>query len=191
VRQPAVRLGLDSWLGSPECLRARALLAAGDAVTLLVTADREEAAFERAAALVAEAGVPAVRLRWSEGPLALGGGAESLLAIHAVARGAVPVVRLAVSDDPSAPEPPALHGVAGPLVLAAKEGFTPKQGARPLVALPVPRLRPAESGRSGSQRCRSSPRPPRCSPPATGWSRRWRPRWWRTPALLPISPAGR
>lgn len=143
VRLPAVRLGLDGWLGSPECRRALALLAAGDPVTLLVTADREEAAFERAAALVAEAGVPAVRLRWPEGPL--GREAESLLAIHTVARGAVPVVRLAHSDDPSAPEPPALHGVAGPLVLAAKEGFTPRQGARPLVALPVPRLRPAES----------------------------------------------
>ena len=54
-RAPARGAGLEPWLGSPLAQRAIAALGRGEPVTLLVTADHEEVALHRAAAL-AEAG---------------------------------------------------------------------------------------------------------------------------------------
>ena len=140
-----VLAGLDAWLDSDVVGRARLALRAGLGRTVLMTAPTEEIAFGRAIALAASAGVPwvafALPLGAEGGAGATAADAERLLALHCLARGTLPILKL-----PPAPEPavlPALPFWTGPIVVAARPGAVAMRGPRPLLHIEIERLAPA------------------------------------------------
>ena len=126
----AVPVGLDGWLELPAVRRALAALTSTDPRLLLVSADDESIALSRCLALGAGADVPLVIGRVPAADYEK----VSLLALHALARGAVPVL---VADDrdgaPAVIDSATLHG---PLLVCAAAG-TVRAGAA-LPVLPVP-----------------------------------------------------
>src|SRR5205823_2028377 len=84
--------GLGEWLDSPPVARATAAVKLNTPCTVLLTAEHDDTAFHRGLALVREAGAAPLGVTW---PPAADGGLERLVAVHAAARGAVPVVRVA------------------------------------------------------------------------------------------------
>ncbi len=139
IAAPIASAGLRGWLDSIPARRARSVLAAGEARTVLVTADGEEVAVHRAAALCAGAGLRYVRFAFPAG-----GGAEleRQVSLHALARGAVPVVRISAPEGPGAVEVPSFAGHPGPVVVCARAGAASVRGGRPVLELPVERLSP-------------------------------------------------
>ena len=133
----AAAAGLEDWLATPEADHALRALASGRPWTVLVTADTDELAAERGAALAAAAGLPAVRVTLASPPDA---GAERLVSVHATARGAVPVLRLLPPEGPGAAHAPVLARHPGPAVVCAQAGNVVVRGARAVVEVPAPRL---------------------------------------------------
>ena len=137
--------GLAAWLDGAEARRAAVALAAGDALTVLVVARREDDALHRAAALARHAGVRAAAFAppmpatvLPNVPHALDEGWR-LVALHALARGVVPVLRVAGADGGGAP--PALpQDLVGPVLVAARDGVALAQGSRPLVVVHAARV---------------------------------------------------
>jgi hypothetical protein len=129
--------GLSEWLASPATTRARSALAGDEARTILITAELEEVAQERGAALVAAAGGEPVRVLL---PARSTRELERLVSLHAVARGVVPVVRMAAWDGPGAPEAPGFAGHPGPVVVAGRAGGMVVRGDRPVLEVPAGRL---------------------------------------------------
>ncbi len=131
--------GLEEWFETSGARRAAAAIRQGEPCTVMVTADDEEMAFDRAHALVAHAdSVPVgILLQPAAEP-----GLEKLIEVHALARGVVPVLKLALSDRPGIPEFPSFTGFPGVLVATGRAcEFCGRRG-RPLVAAPVERLMP-------------------------------------------------
>ena len=124
--------GLDDWLASPAATVARTVLARRERRVVLVIAESEDVALGRAAALAAAAGVAFARFALPKMP-GLGPDLERLAGLHALVRGAVPLVRLA-SDVPGAAEAAPFAGHPGPIVLCARAG-TSVRGRRPLVVV--------------------------------------------------------
>jgi ATPase family associated with various cellular activities (AAA) len=141
--EPVALAGLEAWLDAPATRRARAALASRLPSTVLVTADDEEAALARGGALVAAAGVAAVRAAPAEptGELA------RLLGVHALARGAVPVAAVPAAEEPAARHADGFHDHPGPVVLCARTGEVAVRGPRPLLHVPTERLAPADRRR--------------------------------------------
>jgi len=141
---PSPAAGLEGWLATPEVERAMRALQAGEARTLLVTADHEDVALHRAAALADAAQVSAVKV-------ALTAGAPPELAqaalLHALVRGAVPLLRVAAPDGPGVAPLPDLDAFPGPAVLCARDGCGAVRGARPVLALHAGRLGQAARAR--------------------------------------------
>jgi hypothetical protein len=132
--------GLDEWLESRPAARAAAALAEGAAVTVLVTAETEAIALDRAAALALHARVPFTRLALAEdAPEEL----VALLGVHALAHGCVPVLRLAAVEAPGTARVPELGDHSGPVVVCGRAGATVARGARPLVPVPADPLAPS------------------------------------------------
>src|SRR6185295_745294 len=129
----AARFGLESWLESPAAAHAAAALRQGDAVTILIAAGDPEVAYERAAALAAAAGVRAIGFRL---PAALPDAElERSIGLHALARGAVPVLRLPDGDGGPGPVPvPGFPDHPAPIVVCARAGAAEIRGHRPVVA---------------------------------------------------------
>jgi ATP-dependent 26S proteasome regulatory subunit len=131
--------GLSGWLASPAANRARAALAGDEPRTILVTAELEEIAQERGAALVAAAGGEPARILLPARPTPE---LERLVSLHAVARGVVPVVRLAAAEGPGAPEAPVFAGHPGPVVVAGRASGMVVRGDRPVLEVLAVRLTP-------------------------------------------------
>jgi MoxR-like ATPase len=120
--------GLDGWLELPAVRRAVAALAAPDPVTLVLSTADHAIAAGRCAALARAAGTRAVAAR--------GADAVRLLAVHAAARAAVPVVVV----DPAEPDRSVtvdLDGLPGPVVVCAPTGAVRPGPHRPVLAVPV------------------------------------------------------
>ena len=137
VDAPGSAAGLDDWLATPSADHALRALASGRPWTVLVTADTDELAAERGAALAAAAGLAALRVSLASPPDA---GAERLVSVHATARGAVPVLRLLAPEGPGAAHAPALERHPGPAVVCAQAGNVVVRGERAVVEVPAPRL---------------------------------------------------
>jgi hypothetical protein len=135
---PAIRDGLEEWLAAPDVGRALAALRTTAPRLVLVLAESEEAALGRAAALVAEAGLLGVCVA----PPAGREEAERLVAVHALARGAVPILRLAPPDGPGQSVAPELTSYPCPFVVAARRGTVVVRGERPVLTVSVTPLAP-------------------------------------------------
>lgn len=140
---PVATSGLATWLGGDAALPAREALAAGEPWTVLVSAESDELAQQRGAALVAAAGGDPLRLVFPAAPSA---DVERLASVHAVVRGMIPVLRVLPGDGPGAPEAPALSAHPGPVVVCARTGGMLVRGERPVVEVPAPRLTTAARG---------------------------------------------
>ena len=134
--------GLHDWLETAPAQRARRALRQPDARVLVLGADSEDIACDRAAALCASAGVDQVAFDWTGPPAA---GRDELARLHALARGAVPIFRLAPGDGKDA-APPRLDDFPGPVLLCARRGTALALGARPVLHLDIAPL-------SASERC--------------------------------------
>ena len=133
IEGPVATVGLDEWLAEPPVARARAALQAGAPRTVLVLADTETLALERGAALAAAAGVPFVRI--APPAVSFGAPLERLIGLHALARGAVPIVRVAPAEGQAAAALPAFDAHPGPVVLCVRAGMGAIRGSRPVIAV--------------------------------------------------------
>lgn len=136
--------GLEEWLETRDAQRAARAIRQGGACTALVAADNEDVAYHRAVALVAHAGA-------SPAGILLPASSEQetlkLIRIHSLARGAVPVLKLAWADGPNAPEPPSFADFPGPVVACGRAGAVSARGERPLINVPIERLTPTAKRR--------------------------------------------
>jgi hypothetical protein len=134
---PVVAAGLRPWLESPDAAAALEVLASGQPWSVLVSADSDELAQQRATALVAAAGAEPLRLVLpAQTPPEL----ERTASVHAVARGMVPVLRVQGGDGPGAPEAPEMATHPGPVVLCGRTGGLLVRGERPVLEVAAPRL---------------------------------------------------
>ncbi|HEX7242972.1 MAG TPA: ATP-binding protein [Longimicrobiaceae bacterium] len=133
----AVAAGTRGWLAGAAAGRALALLRAGGAHTLLGTGDSDEAAAQRASALVAAAGEEPARVLL---PATAGAELERLVSVHCVARGLVPVVRVAPGEGPGGAHVPAFEAHPGPVVVCGRAGGMRVRGGRAVAEIPAGRL---------------------------------------------------
>ncbi len=140
ARGPVALAGLDAWLAGPAARLALAALADAGPRTLLVSAHSEELAMQRGAALVAAAGGEPLRVLL---PAAPSPELERLVSVHAVARGAVPVLRVAAPEGPGAPQAPEMAGHPGPVVVCARTGGVVARGPRPVLEVAAAPLTPS------------------------------------------------
>jgi hypothetical protein len=137
--EPVALCGLETWLEEPDARRAAAALEEDLACTVLVTAEDEESAFHRGAALVRAAGREGAGLFLPQAPDA---DVERLIGLHSLVRGAVPVLRLPAKDGPGLAEVPAFAGQRGPVVVCARAGAVAVRGRRPVIGVSCGRLGP-------------------------------------------------
>jgi hypothetical protein len=142
VHKQAVTYGLESWLEQPGCLRARRALQEGSPCHVLVTADAEETALDRAAALMEACCVPAAFVKMPESPDRT---IERLIGVHALARGQVPVLGLSAPEGRGAAQMPTLAEYPGPIVVCARTGTVSVRTERPLIEVACPSLSTRES----------------------------------------------
>jgi hypothetical protein len=135
--------GLDEWLATAGPTRAATALRRQLPCTVLVTADDEDVALQRALALVERTRLPWVALALPPADREL----ERLIQVHLLVRDVVPVLRLATPDSPHASRVPAFTGHANPVVVCGRTGAVEVQGRRPLIAVRVERLTPAAGRR--------------------------------------------
>jgi hypothetical protein len=126
--------GIDGWLDEPLPRRGAKLLAAAGPCTVVVTAPSEELALVRAVALARAAGLAAapLTLAASQGDL------PPAIALHALARGVVPILRGAAREAPAVAAPrrrTADH--PGPVLIAAGPGFPGLPGSRTTIVVPA------------------------------------------------------
>ena len=143
ITAPPILAGLQEWLASPGAASGREALRRGDPDLILVSADSERTAFERALALAEDAGIAAVGLdvtgEAGEEPARLAG-------LHALARGLVPVLRVAAADGHSGGRIPDLRWYPGPVIACAKPGATIPDG-RTVLPVPIEPLSPRARSR--------------------------------------------
>jgi len=146
VTDPVFSAGLDDWLASAPIAAAKSALSSGELCLVLVTADSEAIAFERAGVLAKAAEVPVARIDFPSNPKP---DAELLVGLHCIARGIAPVIKLAeLEAQPSASQSsvfvPEFRGFPGPVVLCGRTGAVTPRGVRPIVTVAVDRI-PAQS----------------------------------------------
>ena len=130
--------GLEQWLRSPEVERARRALGRNEPRLVMVLAESESAASHRAAALAASAGRKWIAFEFAQNTPA---GTDRLALVHALARGAVPIFRLAVSDSPAPPAMPKLDHFPTAAIVCARRGAAGVAAAgRPVITLTIDRL---------------------------------------------------
>ncbi len=129
--------GLDGWLGTDAARRAVLALRRGEARTVLVTADDEDVAIHRAAALAEAAEVAAVKIAL---PAGASRDVERVALLHALVRDMVPLLRVPSADGPGTTPLPDLDTYPGPAVLCARAGCGGVRSARPMLAVHAGRL---------------------------------------------------
>ncbi len=143
VRTPeaaVATVGLEEWFETTAAKRALLALSRREPCTIIIANENEETAFHRALALVAHAGAnPAGILL----PATIEPSLEHLIAIHALTRGVVPVLRMTAVDGPAAADPPSFNSFPGTIVACGRYGDACSRNGRPLVSVPVERLAPA------------------------------------------------
>ena len=137
--------GLDAWLGEEATRRAADAVRKDQGVTIVLSAEEQVVGGARCAALLASVGARPLAVRHGvEGETRLRDQLR-LLAVHAAARAAVPVV-MADLQDSAALDLEAITDVPGPVVVVAPPGRVLPRGLRPLLTVPVGPVTP-ESGR--------------------------------------------
>lgn len=130
----AAPAGLDRWLEHAAVRCAVAAIQAADDRTLLITSPDENVALSRCAAIAAAAGVGLAAGRLDGHPPA---GTAQLVAGHAAARDAVPVLVAAAVDGPAAARELDLRDVPGPVLVCAAPGAVRPAGDRPMLTVPI------------------------------------------------------
>jgi hypothetical protein len=125
--------GLGGWLELPAVQRARRVLEAGLDCLLLVASGDDAVALSRCATLADAAGTVAVAARLRPDDT----GAVALLALHAAARGGVPVVVAPPLVDGAVPQAPDLGRVTGPVLVCAAPGSVRPPADRAVVTIPL------------------------------------------------------
>ena len=134
VTIPAPPAGLDDWLAEPATRHAARTVRDGAPVTLLVHAEEPAISLSRCAALAASVGARllAARIRPDNAP------AIALLAVHAAARGAVPVVVASTNSDPATgTDDLEIPDLPGPVIVAGTGRGLCLSTHRPVVSVPV------------------------------------------------------
>jgi hypothetical protein len=130
--------GLEDWLADPAVERAALALARPEPRVILIAAESEAIASHRAAALAASAGVRAVAFELAAGSAVSAVSdrpAGRLGSLHALARGAVPIFRLAAADG-GAPAPmPDRSGFPGAAIVCACSGTSTATSGTPVMSL--------------------------------------------------------
>ena len=147
VREPAALAGLEEWFEGQTVRPVARALTRRDAVTIALFAESEEVAARRAAALVQHLGLGFARVRPAGAP---GTDTERALSLHALVRGAVPILEIPPTEGPQSGSAPVFHQHPGPVVVCQREGSATVRGARPVVVLRVDR--PAISARTAMWR---------------------------------------
>jgi ATPase family associated with various cellular activities (AAA)/Winged helix domain, variant len=127
--------GLEDWFADAQVQRALRALKQRLTRAVVVSADTEDLAADRAAALCLRAGVEAVGFGWSASAPAAG---ACLARAHALARGVVPVFRVADGGVPPPLTDTARH--PGVVILAARRGASLALGELPVIHLAVEAL---------------------------------------------------
>jgi SpoVK/Ycf46/Vps4 family AAA+-type ATPase len=140
INGPIATVGLEDWFETSSARRATTAIKSRETCTVVVTGDNDETAFERARALVAHSGARPVGILL---PPTNDAGIEKLIQVHSIARGAVPILKLALSTEPSAPSFPSFKDFPGVLVGSGRSSAACASPGRRLVAVPVERLQPA------------------------------------------------
>ena len=145
VAPDASRAGLGSWLASDDCVRARAELAGGARCAIVLTADNEDTALARAAALLTQGEIRGIVVR-RHGAAGTSDATERLAGIHASIHEAVPVVVVtATVGDPNVASSGSSIGVLerhpGPvLICAAHNAVVHQRSDRTLIVLEANKL---------------------------------------------------
>ncbi len=129
--------GLEEWLDSEQVARAVAALQRGGPALVLVVADDELGAVHRAVAMARHGVVPAVAVEY---PANAGDDTQRWIALHAVARGVVPIVRVTAAADGPTRGAPAFRDAPTPVVLCARAGALVVRGSRPVFHVTADRL---------------------------------------------------
>src|SRR5262249_8427864 len=116
---------------SPEIAAARRAIAADTPRVVIVTAETETVALNRAAALVASCGRHGVCFDMN----AARGDSIRLAVVHALARGAVPIFRVAPSDGASSAPMPDPGRSTGPVVVCTRRSSVDVAGQLPVIAV--------------------------------------------------------
>jgi len=130
--------GLEDWFDEDEAAQACRALRDPVARLILITAETERIAADRAVALAVHAGVVAERITL---PSSLGEQAERIAGVHCALRGSVPLLTVAPGEGPASPVAPMLAELPGPVIVCARHGQVAVRGARPVVSVHVTRLR--------------------------------------------------
>src|SRR6185436_7045687 len=94
--------GLREWLDSSPVSRARIAVARREPRLVLITADSEDIALQRAMVLGGDAGARTVAVAACSGDHPE---FEQALSVHALVRDAVPIIRMGVTDTTGVPVP--------------------------------------------------------------------------------------
>jgi hypothetical protein len=136
----AATSGLECWLAAPAAERARRALGRREPRLILVVADAETSAADRAAALVATAG-----RCWCafERAVPVVAGSDRLALVHALARDAIPIFRIPEVEAPWSARLPDVEDHPGPVVVCARRGAVAPDGRVPVLLveadpLPMP-----------------------------------------------------
>lgn len=132
---------LDEWLATRAARRACAAIRAAEPRLVLVVAESEEAACRRAAALAAAAGASAVTIEANVFDPASRGDALRLGIVHAVARGAIPILRVPSSGlGASIDDAPDFPNIDGPMIVCATSPAVVARATRPVITVVAERL---------------------------------------------------
>jgi ATPase family associated with various cellular activities (AAA)/Winged helix domain, variant len=124
--------GLDQWLGSREVDSARRALQLAEARVILVIADTETAAVNRAAVLVMASG-----RRWAAFDFATNTppGTERPALVRSLALDAIPIFKLIPSETSAPVAMPDIENFPGPVILCARGGTVASVGDMPVMML--------------------------------------------------------
>jgi hypothetical protein len=138
VEGPFPTSGLEEWLETPAVDRAAHAIEKGEPCLILVSADSEETAFQRALALVAASNREALGFPLKGAPDLEG---RRQIQAQALARNAVPVLRLPAPDGMAPPDAPNFDAFPDAVVFACRTGAAAIRSTRPLIGVlaePVP-----------------------------------------------------
>ncbi len=143
-RDAAVLAGLEEWLDSPAAGHAVAAIAANRPILILVSCEHAETGIARALALASRAGRTPVTAR-----MALSRSEEDLKAVsaHCVAHDVVPVLVAPAAPEGIDAATPCCDSHPG-VVIAVAHSSAAVTTRRPVLLVPMSRLRPAERRRA-------------------------------------------
>lgn len=137
LQEIAASHGLEEWLLQEEVVRAQKALQSRWECSVLISAEDEMVAFNRALALCTEVGIKPFGVAVSA---QIDANQEQLIQLHATARSAVPVLRLNRSEGPERIKAPGFLSFPGPVIFCAGHGVSGLETPRPLIHLLVERM---------------------------------------------------